>query len=170
MPDIHSFHEDEELIVTKLCNCSDTISRNSIEQFEDFKKYLTNCKSICVSATNRKLEEDSSNPEAKIGEIGFCNNVREALEEIDIIISLCKNKDQEHWLRTVLSYLHVFYFPIPSNVPGNLKSKLYGKKQVLTNAPGGYGKSWLVMMVQTFFSKRIDPLSLPVFLNESVLD
>lgn len=87
-------NDSEKLVVRKSWNSSSTLPKNNVKQFEEFRKYLNNCKRIGVPAADIILDGDNELLDSPIPDNemkkteSFCNNVREALIEIERVVAL----------------------------------------------------------------------------------
>lgn len=85
------------------------------------------------------------------------------------LLSASKNCEQRTWLtwlRSVLSYLQVYYAHAQSAVPINLRTICKQNHPFFTNAPGGCGKSWLIKQIVLFVQKCLPLDTVPVWATD----
>ena len=142
--------------------------------FLNIKDYLKACKSFGIFHANKLLEKRDNNEQIK-SQVLFENTETSNLnfskfqmkEIIEKIVSKAMTSCQKLWLKKVLSYLAIYYNLTNSNTPKRLIEICARNPPILTNAPGGCGKSWLLSQVEQFVKNYINPIKCPIWDNHT---
>lgn len=134
-------------------------------QIETYKEYVSVCKSKGITYANSLLEDsDNENTRSKHRIETHDVNERYVISFKNKLFRICKTDEQRDWMKSVLSYIEV-YFSNRSKIPIHLLDICKKNHPILTNAPGGCGKSWLISKLKSFIINCIPPTQKPNFMQ-----
>lgn len=126
------------------------------------KEYINYCQKVGTRAADTKFATDTdelniptlSEPSVEIDGNNHRNS--NSYSAIDIselkrnLLDGCLNNEQRDWLSSVISYFQVYYNLFEAGFPDTHKQICSQNHIILTNAPGGCGKSWLIAQLSHF--------------------
>ena len=140
-----------------------------------YRSYVKLCKAVGVKAANNTFKQNSENEgshtttEGIVRDSDFGYDSRESsdLERLwavkSSILEQAKTEEQQVWIKSVISYLQVYYKVGVKNVPEYLEEECAANHPIFTNAPGGTGKSWLLSKLCRFINDCIPSYSTPCY-------
>lgn len=123
-------------------------------------KYVSDCKTFGINSTNRNLDQmHLADPTLTLSTGPLIDQTENQVITPDLseffelkrnMFRACRTSEQQEWIQDVCAYLEVYYSSTPTDVDDELISICSRNPILLTNAPGGCGKSWLIQKLTEF--------------------
>lgn len=128
------------------------------------KSYISNCNRRGILAADEALNSVASDPLQESTHIHETTTLPlEILGFKEILLSNWKTGDQRHWLSRISSYLQFYYNLIGTTEMIEEQQDIIEQNHpILTNGPGGCGKSWLVSQLRAFLNYCVPDDAVPI--------